>query len=178
MVSALSVGVHRTSPSRDRGFTLIELMIVVAIIGILAAVAIPAFMDYMKKGKSSEAQLNLNVMSKANKANFVDHASYVATTAAATPAVDCCTQNAGGAKRCAAVNADWQGVPTWDDLDFELAQPFYFQYAYTGVAGGVTYTATATGDLDCDGTLVVYSLVGGDNGGTPTANIIKPTNRD
>ena len=55
---------------KKRGFTLIELMIVVAIIGILAAVAIPAFINYMKRAKTSEATVNLKTISSTIQGQF------------------------------------------------------------------------------------------------------------
>jgi type IV pilus assembly protein PilA len=48
-----------------KGFTLIELMIVIAIIGILAAVAIPMYSDYTKKSRTSEVATNLKEVVKA-----------------------------------------------------------------------------------------------------------------
>ena len=59
-----------------KGFTLIELMIVVAIIGILAAIAIPNFLKYQAKSKQSEAKVNLKAIFTSETSYFSEQNSY------------------------------------------------------------------------------------------------------
>ena len=60
----------------QKGFTLIELMIVIAIIGILAAIAIPQFSAYRKRSYNSAAQSDLKNATTAQEAYFVDEQTY------------------------------------------------------------------------------------------------------
>jgi type IV pilus assembly protein PilA len=153
----------------QKGFTLVELMIVVAIIGILAAVAIPAFMRYMNKARSTEAEQfvkkiydgarayyhNPSQTGLAPVAKQFPNTSQAFTPAAVNGGLDCC---AGGLDKCdptAYGIAEWN-TPTWQALNFSIDDPHYYVYAYTLGGGGPTagpFSAQAQGDLDCDGTV-------------------------
>jgi type IV pilus assembly protein PilA len=173
------------------GFTLIELMIVVAIIGILAAVAIPAFLEYMKKSRATEAGEQLNAIGKKQKTLFGERSSYTIGGASAllpanpTPALpgkNCCGGQGGNATtpgttnvgKCPGDAAAFQGDATWKDMNFSINEETSYQYQFNP-NNSTTYTATASGDTDCDGTAGVFTLNGTiDASGNPSALLTKP----
>ena len=69
-----------------RGFTLIELMITVAVVALLARIAMPSYMDYVKRGKLQEAFNSLTSAALTNGQFYQDNRTYASATGCSTPA--------------------------------------------------------------------------------------------
>jgi prepilin-type N-terminal cleavage/methylation domain-containing protein len=150
--------------SKTGGFTLIELMIVVAIIGILSAVALPAFTKYIRRSKTIEAYMNVSKIYQSSIAYYnSDHSNMqqqildrqFPVSQLPTPAIGSCCGQKGDKCDPAATVAAWK-TPTWASLNFSLSDPFFYSYRYDsgGVKATAVFSAWAFGDLDCDG---IYS---------------------
>lgn len=134
----------------QKGFTLIELMIVVAIIGILAAVAIPAYQDYTVRAKVTEI-MGIASSAKTSVSEFyVSQGSMPATEAAAGIIADGTEYATTYLKDLsyAQVDADNGTITaTIFDLGGDAAEDETIIFAGTGSATGVTWTCTG-GDLE------------------------------
>jgi len=137
-----------TINKNEKGFTLIELMIVVAIIGILAAIAIPQFSNYRIKAFNSAAVSDLHTARLAEEAVFADYQSYGASVA--TGSFTIATAKAAskdGAKITTsgfvATTTAGQAAPITISKDVELQAK---ATAATGAAAATITTQSTKGD--------------------------------
>jgi type IV pilus assembly protein PilE len=126
--------VSRRLTGKSSGFTLIELMIVVVIIGVLAALAIPRFMKSAAKSKQTEAKQLLKQIYTMQRAYHMEYESYCLNGV-----------TAGNAAPLAFVL-----------IKVEIMPPARYSYAMVSTAS--TFTCTATGDIDDDATIDTWTI--------------------
>ncbi len=126
-------------PNTQRGFTLIELMIVVVIISILAAMAIPRFLRASVKAKQSEAKLNLKQIYTMEHAYRQEKDSYFPGDGSTVVA---------------------QPGENFAPIGVEIMFPAYYSYSITGNASSFTAVAGTKREtgLDEDATIDVWTI--------------------
>lgn len=147
-------------------------MVVIAIVGVLAGVALPAFSRYVKKARSAEAAGHLNRMWAGSvsyyEAEHMDGAAAlprqfpVVASEAVEQADGRCCLVAGGGGKCLGDAPVYRSDAGWIALSFNIpdAHNYVPQYVSAGVGTSAYFEARAWGDLDCDGTLAEFSRQG------------------
>jgi type IV pilus assembly protein PilA len=160
------------------GFTLIELMIVVAIVGVLAVLAVYGVRKYLANAKTAEARNSLGQLAK-DAATAVERekgtSAYIAPGSTSALMRSFCdvasqvpaTSSTVSGQKYQSSKADWtSGSSTggWQCLKFSLEEPQYYAYTYTAAAGTSAnnggFTAQAFGDLNGDSNFSTFTVSG------------------
>jgi len=128
------------------------------------------FKDYQDKSKATEAKLMLNKIGKSAKLIFAETSKFPIGNAPLTPATECCK---GDGAKCQPDPKAWTAGP-WAAMEFTIDEPHRYRYSYES-ADGTTFTATAVGDLDCDGKPQTFTLKGSIDAGNPKVELQEPT---
>lgn len=128
------------------GFSLIELMICVAIIGLLASVAIPSFVRFKHRSNSTEAVVNLAAIGKSQATYFAEFGGYVS----ALPAPSLLP---------GAFRAGWPAGSDFAQLGWRPEGGVLFQYQIVSGLNPPRFTAEAMSDLDNDESPSFYAYV-------------------
>jgi type IV pilus assembly protein PilA len=147
----------------QKGFTLIELMIVVAIIGILAAIAIPNFLRYQAKSRQAEARTNLGGIFVAETSFFGEQSRFGGLSeigfALAGAASNRYTYRSGAHGGAGANAANASPAANYDTINSFVGAPVAYTVTGTNCGNAMNamgaapgFTATAATNLDNDGT--------------------------
>jgi type IV pilus assembly protein PilE len=136
---------------RHAGFTLIEVMVVVAIVGILATVGYPAYTDYLRRGKVAEAVTTLAEARAKMEQYFLDNRTYVGSDLGTFP---CNTTVLNAGKKNFTYACSPPGTGTWDLTATGQAGEGMTGFTYTiNQANQRTSTVTGvsgwTGNANC-----------------------------
>ena len=112
----------------NKGFSLVELMVVLAIIGVLSAIAYPSYDSYMKKSRRADAKIALQAMADKQERFYLQNNTYTTNTA-----------NVGGTGT----------EKNYYVLSIDSADVNAFALTATAVAGGAQATDTTTNNGDC-----------------------------
>jgi len=165
---------RRRVASEARAFSLIELMVTVAVLGILAVVAISGVTQYLYRAKTAEATNSVTQIGKlASASYFRDKMSgaYITPGGSSGITQSLCLSAANNVPAAVPSAAKYVSGPTdwrtgdaftgWTCLKFEMLGPQYYQYGYSADASGTGgFTATAIGDLAGSGNQVSYTYEG------------------